>query len=439
MSAATIASYKGALSLQGLPEQPDENATVVAVGLDFGPTWISTSFSIAGSGDFSNGFPCGPVYRDFYQEALSKKVQSHLNFDEDTTSAASLVPTEERALELVQAFARHIEEARLMGVWALDNNPMLKFEVMAITIPDHWDVSARTVVAKAAKLTGQPLDGSHMILKLPRAVQSAYEMHEHTAGKHLALLVHNHKSHLHLMLVQMCGSGFVMKRQVYLSYLGEDTVLRAYAVDSAVDTGHETLSEYPPGDDLSNGESTSYECLPNILLHDYPLDDTFLHGSPLSEKPLIEDPLTEGGLKDDLTPEPSTSTASLDDIYSKTPVFQYLRVNMGPIQEALRQFLQPKTVSNDSNPPSDSSLSLRHAVLDVRYIVIDGDATSLGQEALRRAIEELFADMDWINIEGDMADWGAKGAKIAAQVQLENPQHLGDWKDLPGYLPEKAT
>ena len=438
MSAASINSHKGALSLQDLPVEPDKNATVVPVGLDFGPTFISSTISIGQSRHYSTNFPSGPGYRDFYHEALSKKVQSHLNFDQDTTSAASLVPTEERAAELVQAFAGHIEEARSMAVWPLDNDPMLKFKVMAITVPDHWDISACTVVAKAAKLAGQPLDGSNMMLKLPQAVQSAYKMHENVDGRYLALLVHYHKSHLHLMLVQMHGTECVMGRQVYLSHLGEDTVPTA-CVDSAVDSSHEPLGKYPPGDDLSSGESTSYERLPDILHHDLSLDDTSHHSSPLSELPQVEDRLTEGDLNVDLIPEPSTSAASPDDINTKPPVSEYSQVHMGPIQEALRQFLPPQTVSNDAKPPSGSSPSLWHAVLDVCYIVIDGEATSSGKKALHRAIEEMFADMSWIAVEGDKADCGATGAKIAAQIQLVEPQHVGDWKELPGYLGDEAT
>lgn len=452
MSAATIASYKGALALQGPAKQPDRDATLVPVGLDFGPTWISTAFSIDESridehghdeaGDYSNGFPCGQVYRDFYQEALSKKMQSHLDFHEPTPSGP-LVPTEERASELVQAFARHIEEARLMGVWALDNNPMFKFKVMAITVPEHWDISARTVVAKAARLAGQPLDGSYMMLKLPRAVQSAYEMHKYTAGKYLTLLVHYHKSHLHLMLVQMCGSGCVMKGQVYLPHLGE------VAIRKAVESNHETLSKYHPGDNLSSEEPTSdesdHEATPDRnLLHDDPLpdippQDTPLHDDSLHGNPLTGNSITEEKLNDNLTPEPSTSTASPDDINTKPPVYQTPLEYLKPIQEALLKFTLLMTRSDDSNTASESSPLSRPAFKDVEYVVIDGEATSRGEGALRTAIEEMFVDMTWVNVEGNISDCGALGAKIAALRQLENPKHLGDWKDLPGYLPEKAT
>ena len=70
----------------------------------------------------------------FYEEALRRKVQSHLVYNEPLPPDTPLVSTEERASELIQAFARHIEQARLMGCSALENDPLLYFKVMPITI-----------------------------------------------------------------------------------------------------------------------------------------------------------------------------------------------------------------------------------------------------------------------------------------------------------------
>ena len=442
MSADMMAAYNGVLSGR-FPKHHEKNATVVPVGLDFGPTWISTQFSIdrakVSPGPYFTGVPGGQVYNDFYQEALSKKVQSHLDFTDFSPSAAPLVDTEERATELVQVFARHIEDARLMGVWALDKNPLLNFRVMAITVPDHWDVSARTVVAKAARLAGQPLDGSYMILKLPRAVQSAYAMQRYTTGKYFTVLIYYHKSHLHLMLVQMGGTGCVMKGQVWLPHLGEDVILKAAVVSSAVDSDDETLEKKCPGDDISSEEPVSDESL-----NESPLQENSLHDTSPRNTWVEEDALTKVPPNDALTPEPSTSTnpsndnnASLNDIYTKPTAYQYPLVDLQPIQEALRRFILLTIPSADSNPAREPSPLLKDEVSDVKYIVIDGEASPRGRGALRAAIEETFADMDWIGIEEGMRDCGATGAKIAARCQFQNPQYLDDWTDLPGYLSGK--
>lgn len=439
MSADMMAAYNGVLSGR-FPKHLNKDATVVPVGLDFGPTWISTQFSIdranVSPGPYFTGVPGGQVYNDFYQEALSNKVQSHLDSTEFSPSAAPLVATEERATELARAFSRHIEDARLIGVWALDKNPLLNFRVMAITVPDHWDFSARVVVAKAARLAGQPLDGSHMILKLPRAVQSAYSMQRYTTGKYFTVLIYYHKSHLHLMLVQMCETGCVMKGQVWLHRLGEDVILKAAVVSSAVDSDDETLENKAPGDDISSEEPVS----------DEPLNESPLQANPLHDSsPRITwvegDAFTEVPPNDALTPEPSTSTnpsnnnnPSPNDIYTKPPAYQYPLVDLKPIQEALRRFIHLTIPSPDSNPAIEPSLLLKDTVNDVKYIVIDGEASPRGERALRAAIEEIFADMEGISIEGGMQDSGATGAKIAARCQFQNPQHLDDWDDLPGYL-----
>ena len=414
---------------QHFPKNLDKNATVVPVGLDFGPSWVSVSFSVEIDGDqrlYFTGFDCGQVYKDFYQEALSKKVQDHLEFEEFPPSNAPLVSTEEQASELVEAFARHIEDARLMGVWSLDKNPALNFKVMAITLPDHWDDSARTVVAKAARLAGEPLDGPDMILKLPRAVQLAHEMQKDTAGTCLTILIHYHKSYLQLMLVQMCEAGCVMKGQVYLRHLGEDMILKASATDRAFDPDQDTLNQGSPSDSLSSGTPTS-----DGPLDENPFDDATLHHSHLSDEHLDKDP----------TPEPSTSTHSPQDntdpsseIYTEPPVYQYPDVDLEPIREALQKFILLMTRSDEPTPPKGSPPSLKHAVNDVKYIVLDGTATPRGQEALRTVIKEMFADTDWINLEMNLQMWGEYGAEIAGRRQWENPKHVGDWKESPGYL-----
>ncbi|CAD6588684.1 MAG: hypothetical protein ASARMPREDX12_003414 [Alectoria sarmentosa] len=440
MSADMMAAYNGVLSGR-FPKHLDKNATVVPVGLDFGPTWISTQFSIdranLSSGSYFTGVPGGQVYTGFYQEALSNKVQSHLDSTDFSPSAAPLIATEERAAELVRASARHIEDARLMGVWALDKNPRLDFRVMAITVPDHWDVSARTVVAKAARLAGQPLDGSHMILKLPRAVQSAYTMQRYTTGKYLTVLIYYHKSHLHLMLVQMCETGCVMKGQVWLPHLGEDVMMKTAVVSSAVDSDDETLENESPGDDISSEEPVSDDSLNEKPLHDSPPHDTspqntWVEGDALRRVPLNDAP----------TPEPSTSThpsndnnASPNDIYTEPPAYRYPRVNLKPTQESLRTFIHLTIPSPNSTPAISPSRLLKDAASNIEYIIIDGSASPLGARALRLAIDEMFADMkDLATIEDGMQDSGATGAKIAARCQFQNPQHLDDWDELPGYL-----
>lgn len=247
-----------------------------------------------------------------------------------------------------------------MGVSALDYDPLLNFKVMAITVPEHWDVSARTMVAKAAQMAGEPLDSSSMILRLPQAVRLAYRMRIDTGHGCLVVLVYYHETHLHLMLVQMSAAGFAVKRQVYLPHLGEHAILKASVTDS------------PAHDD----------------------------------------------------------TADSQIIYETT-----YRGDLQPILEALQKFLVVTTLSHDPNLLKKLPYVLKYAVSDVRCIVVDGEACNKGREALRTAIKKMFADMTWLSVT-ETHECGAYGASVAAQMQLQNPKHLGDWRDLPGYLPE---
>ena len=467
MSADMVVADDLVIISQPFSENHDKTSIVVPVGLDFGPSNISIAFCIDSTDEAVmqcyTSWPCGQVYRDFYEEALSKKVRTHLEFEDLPPSAAPLVPTEERASELVQAFSLLIEDARLEGVSARGWNQLLIFKVMAITVPDHWDVSARTVVAKAARVAGQPLDGSHMLVKLPRAVQSAHEMPRLTDGIYYTLLVYYHKSHLHLMLTQMHGTGFVMLRQVWLPHLGEDAIRKAAVVGTAVCINDEILNKDTPNDetlntnssssDPSNAVPTSKESVNGNLpqgniIDDTPLRDTTSYGkysigdivTILTKDPVAKDSLDEG-----FTPELHNSTHSTqdttgypDDANSEPPANQYLRGDVEPILDALTKFILFTTPSDDSNAASNPSFITKYAVRDIKYIVIDGEASVEGHEALLTAIEDMYGDQDGISIEGNKRDCGAVGAEIAARRQIQNPQHFGDWKNLPGYVPGRA-
>ncbi len=434
MSETMVAAFNGVLS-QHFPAKVDEDATVVPVGLDFGPTWIHISFSIdregISKGPYVTGAPGERVYKDFHEETLSKKVQGHVNFEELPPPAEPLVPTKERASELVEAFRLHIEGAVKLGVWALDRNPKLDFKVMAITVPDHWDASARTVVAKAARDAKQPLDSSCMMLKFPQAVQMAYEMHKHVSGRFLTLLIHYHKSYLHLMLLEMFEDICVMKGQVRLPHLGEDE-LKASA-------GSNTTPEKDSGDDLHGGQ----------LVSDQSVSEDDAYENPLQRRPLAQGTevyLSEDRLNDDLTLESTTSThpayddtASSNYICTEPPVNRYPPVDLEPIRAAIQKFIILMTQTNASNPDGESSLHLKLGTTDMAYIVIDGDATPKGQVVLHTAIKEMFAETEDISVVAWMSDCGARGAEFAARRQYQNPKHLGDWKELPGYLDESAA
>ena len=439
MSESMRAAFNGVIS-QDFAEEVDEDATVVPVGLDFGPTWIHISFSVdregISEGPYSTGVPGEKVYMDFYKETLSKKVQGHVNFEELPPPAKPLVPTKERASELVEAFRLHIEGAVKLGVWALDKNPKLNFKVMAITVPDHWDASARTIVANAARDAKHPLDSSYMILKFPRAVQMAYEMHKYVWGRFLTLMIHYHKSYLHLMLVEMFENRCFMKGQVRLPHLGEDEIKAS--------SGSNTTPEKASGDDSPGGQLVSDQ---NVGDQSVSADDTYENS--LQRRTLAEGTevyQSEDVLNEDLALEPSISThpayddtASPDDLYIEPPVNRYPPVDLEPIQAAIKKFIILMTPTNAPTPDGESSLHLKFGITNKAYIVIDGDATPKGIAALDKAIKEMFAETEGIDVVARIFDCGARGAELAARRHFQNPKHLGDWKELPEYRDESAA
>lgn len=430
------------------PKGLDASATIVPVGLNFGPKWISVSVSIV-----TVGTPSSQVCRDFYQETVNKTMQKHLDVDDSSRSAPSQVPTEERSAELVQAFAHDIEAARQTAVSSvlpvLPKNPLFEFKVIAITVPEHWDISARTVVAKAAKLAGQPLDSSSMILKLPQAILLSFKMRKDTAGRCLTMLVHYHEAHLHLMLVQMLDRGYAVEGEVYLPHLGEDAMRKATTVSSVDAPGYmipnrnspigssslEELDRKPPTDTCPTGDyankGLTAETLTSIAsAPEEPLPEPFTHEKFTPERLTLEEP----------TPQPSTST---QPAHGYATAFENIHPakypgDLQPILEALQMFLVLTTLPRTPDLTQEKLPHvLKHALRDVRYIVVHGNSRPEARKALRTAFRKAFADMDWLKVAQDVGGRGSWGAKIAAEMQLQNPKHLGDWADFPGYSPEE--
>ncbi len=85
--------------------------------------------------------------------------------------------------------------------------------------------------------------------------------------------------------------------------------------------------------------------------------------------------------------------------------------------------------------PNYTAEDISTAVRNVKYIVLDGEASIPGMTDLGDAIEKMFINEKCIVIERIRSDCGAYGAALAARRQLGNPKHMDDWKDLPRYIP----
>ena len=433
--------------------------SIVPVGLNFGPTSLSISFFFDES-EYYTGVPCGQLYKSYFQDSLDEKVQCNI--------VSSWIPThttftsDAEISELVDTFSKHIKSAIGMGVWSLDNNPALDFKLMAVTVPDHWGEAARTLVATATRLAGHPLDGSYMIIPLSRAIQSTFQMSRYTEGKYLTLLLDYNKSYLHLMLVEMCGTGCVMKRQIYFPHLGEDELHKAAILGSGgaseLESPSHNVAKGEPSDGLqfdeasNSSHSTNASSASDLI---FPIGDVHTSLGSQDDAPTIQRPICVRYATNPSTSETpiighhtscevdANRTTVPDELNGQRPVCHNKAAHFKPIIDTIHDFmihvratelLTPNAARQPLariHPLSD----LRYAVRNVKYIVIDGEASIPGLWDLRDAIKSKFVNESWITVEGNKRDCGAYGAAIAASRQLQNPKHLGDWKDLPGYVP----
>ena len=365
--------------LSSFPNSP----RIIPIGLNFGPTSLSVAFFID-AGEYCTGITCGELYQSFWQDTLSKKAQHKpecASIKGLSASATLLFFISKIIIELRETFSEHITSAINMAIWALDNNPALNFKLIAVTVPDHWDRSALTHIATAINLAGQSLDGSHMIIPLSRAIQSAFQMIRYTKDQYLTLLLNYNKSYLHMILIKMCRTGCIVKKQVYFPHLGENELHKASTLSDTIASERESLT-HNVADGEPSGKSKSNTVVP-------------------------------------------------DKFITQRPICNNKEAHVDLIIDAVSEFMIQITI------PSYSASELRHAVCDVRYVVIDGEASIPSLWDLRDAIKSKFINEEWINVEGDKRDCGAYGAAVAATRQLQNPKHLGDWKELPGYVPER--
>ncbi|KAM0805915.1 hypothetical protein BDR22DRAFT_191081 [Usnea florida] len=403
----------------------DKNATVIPVGLDLGPSWVGASFTLETDHcPCSIGIPGSQVYKDFYSETLSMAVQHHLDFEEPSLPLpVAMVSSESRASSLKRVFAEHISDL-LRKLGRMEDR--LHFKVMAITVPSHWDISARTVVAKAAELAGHPLDGQHMVVKLPRAIQSAFKMCRENHGTYHTLVVNYHKTHLHLMIAQMRGTSFVMQREVWLPYLGEDGIRDALRA-STKRVDDETCTDGFLGVEAHNAEPIIMDNeTPHSEIDFYRRDSV----ATTPRKPITKDP-PNPILTNESSAVPHCTQGHLPPQHSTLPNPQPTNAhhaNHQPILNALHKFIHlmpPPTSTSHSSPSPPIS---RYVLSDITYIVVCGDATPHSQQALLTAIRITYTQHSDIRLRACPCNCGSYGAEIAARRQWQNPMRVGVWE-----------
>lgn len=196
------------------------------LGLNFGPTYITASHAL----DDGSIIPVTRVtasiaYQHFFWQSLQKRVQNDLRSrPQEQLPNSHLFPPDSQAEELTALFAHEIDAiksdaSRVLGSTAVD--------VKAISVPYHWNSTAREAIFSAATVANVPLAGIHLLLRHPRALDKAYPLESSIAADdYLSIVVDYNRSYLHLLICETVKDGgyALVEGQVQLPHLGEDAI-----------------------------------------------------------------------------------------------------------------------------------------------------------------------------------------------------------------------
>lgn len=192
-----------------------------AIGICFGPEHITVSK--AGNGDSFDqihSHSASPVYQEFFQLVLQKRVQGDLNSrPREEVPDTYLVPPESQSRD-VEKMLRHELEA------VIERIPDVAKIVPTIAIPYHWNWTVQRATFKAAEGAKIPLAGIHMLYKMSRAVERAYELDSRIVlDDHFFIVVDYNSKYIHLLMCETAkGGGYgIVEGQVQLPHLGESS------------------------------------------------------------------------------------------------------------------------------------------------------------------------------------------------------------------------
>lgn len=188
-----------------------------AVGIGFGLEFITVS---TGQNDSINNFKhtASADYKEFSQHLLQSRVQNNLGSrPEEEVRNTHLVPPKSQSDDVEHLLRRELEAV-------IASLPDSAKPVAAITIPYHWNDTVRRAMFKAAEGAKIPLAGIHMVLKLPRALDIAYQLDTRLSeDDYFFVVVDYNTSYLHILICETAKDGGygIVEGQVQLPHLGE--------------------------------------------------------------------------------------------------------------------------------------------------------------------------------------------------------------------------
>ncbi len=191
-----------------------------AIGIYFGPEHITVSK--AGDGDSFDHIDChsaSPAYQEFFQLVLQKRVQGDLNSrPREEVPDTYHVPPPSQSGDVENLLREELEAV-------IERIPDAAKIVPTITIPYHWNFTVQRATFKAAEGAKIPLAGIHMLLRMPRAVERAYELDSRIVlDDYFFIVVDYNTEYMHLLICETAkGGGYgIVEGQVQLAHLGEN-------------------------------------------------------------------------------------------------------------------------------------------------------------------------------------------------------------------------
>ncbi|KAL8771402.1 MAG: hypothetical protein Q9209_003070 [Squamulea sp. 1 TL-2023] len=189
-----------------------------AIGISFGPQFVTvTKAQDDGLIDHVK-HATSPAYQELFQHVLQQRVQSDLESrpSEEIPNTNLVVPKSQG--DYVERLLREELEAVVQSL------PVDAKVVPAIMIPYHWTETLQRAMFKAAEGAKMPMAGIHMLVKLPRALERAYQLDSRLPeDDYFFIVVDYNTSYLHLLICETAKDGGygIVAGQVQLPHLGE--------------------------------------------------------------------------------------------------------------------------------------------------------------------------------------------------------------------------
>ena len=237
-----------------------------ALGMSFGLGYISVSRAREnGTVEHIGSHATGAAYQELFQHVLAGRVQSNFDsFPADEEPDTHLIPPE--SYEVKDLIRRELEKVLGMVESCLDGGEVEP----AICVPDHWNSTVRSAVFEAAEGAKMPLAGTYMLLKLPRALEKAYQLDAGDCGDDYYFIVVDYNAtylHLHMCETAKDGGSGIVESQVQLSLLGETSASEKAHSEKVLESIRTFLSLTTAKTDETRGGRIPYHEIKAVILN----------------------------------------------------------------------------------------------------------------------------------------------------------------------------